>query len=233
MLSLMFATEDELGYDPTVQRRLDPEVNKICFVYEVNGRYYKTQKVIFEDRGLCITGRATRVWEVIQVASFDELQPLEGSHMVVLKDAWLDAGSMAEGDIQREMFADLDKVASALQAGVEPNGFTGMDDESKQMLRECLLARDWPRYFLTPAHEWQGTTSKEIAETAEPDSTLFGAPPSYFPYIHLSRPLEKEQFDRRHCPKQQSRVIFNQVCGFARRIKIGRRGDSIVILRVW
>ena len=59
MLSLMFATEKELGYDLTIQRRLDPETNKVCFVYNVDGRYYKTQKVIFDHRSLCITGCAT------------------------------------------------------------------------------------------------------------------------------------------------------------------------------
>lgn len=41
MLSLMFITEEELSYDLTVQHHLDPKTNKICFVYKVNGYYYK------------------------------------------------------------------------------------------------------------------------------------------------------------------------------------------------
>ena len=173
MLSLMFATEKELGYNLTIQCRLDPKTNKVCFVYNVDGRYYKTQKAIFNHWSLCITGRATRVWEVIKVASFDKLQLLGGSQMVVLKDVWLDAGSMTEGDIQREMFADLKKIADALQAGVEPKGFEGMDDESKERLQKCLQEQCWHRYFLTVIHEWQGMTSKEVAKAAEPNSTLF------------------------------------------------------------
>ena len=48
MLLLMFATEKELSYDVTIQRRLDPETNKVCFVYDINGCYYKTQKAIFD-----------------------------------------------------------------------------------------------------------------------------------------------------------------------------------------
>lgn len=223
----MFATENELGYDSTIQRRLDPATNKICFVYDVDGHYYKTQKAIFDHRSLCITGRATRVWEVIEVASFDELQPLGGSHTVILKDVWLDAGSMTEGDIQREIFADLKKIADALQASVEPKGFEGMDDQSKKRLQECLLAHHWHRYFLTVIREWQGMTSKEVAKAAEPDSTLFGAPPitvklSSFPHADISRmslsqpsgllPHKEKPFNRRYCPKRQSRLVFKQVC---------------------
>jgi len=52
MLSLMFATEEELGYDPTIQRRLDPETDRVCFVYQVDGHYYKTQKAILDRRSL-------------------------------------------------------------------------------------------------------------------------------------------------------------------------------------
>ena len=227
MLSLMSATEQELGYDLTTQRCLDPEANRVCFVYEVDGHYYKTQNVIFDNRSLCITGRATRVWEVIEVASFDKLQPLEGSHTVVLKDVWLDAGSVTKGDIQREIFANLEKIANALEAGKEPKGFAGIDDKSKQMLHKCLLARDWHQYFLTLVCEWQGITSKKVAEAAEPDSTLFGAPPatvrlSFLPHADIfrtsmSQPSDllspgKKPFNRRHCPKRQSRVVFKQVC---------------------
>ena len=243
MLSLMFATEEELGYDPTIQRRLDPETNRVCFVYEVDGHYYKTQKAIFDHRSLCITGRATRVWEVIEVASFDKLQPLEGSHTMVLKDVWLDAGSMTEGDIQREIFADLEQIANALEAGEEPKGFVGMDDESKQMLHKCLLARDWHQYFLTLVHEWQGMTSKEVAEAAEPDSTLFGAPPttvrlSFLPHADVSRtsmsPLsdlllhEEKPFNHRYCLKQQSRVVFKQVCVALH--DVSKLGDAMTVL---
>ena len=50
MLSLMFATKEELGYNPTIQHCLDPEVNRVCFVYEVDGHYNKTQSAIFNHR---------------------------------------------------------------------------------------------------------------------------------------------------------------------------------------
>ena len=204
--------------------------------------YYKMQKAIFDHRSLCTTGRATRVWEVIEVASLDKLQPLEGSHTMVLMDVWLDAGS-TEGDIQREIFADFEKIANALQAGVEPKGFAGMDDKSKQMLQKCLLAQDWHRYFLTLVREWQGMTSKEVAEAAEPDSTLFGAPPatvrlSSFPHADLSRtslsqpsdllPHDENPFNRRHCPKRQSRVIFKQVCVALH--DVSKLGDAMIAL---
>ena len=243
MLSLMFATEEELGYDPTIQRRLDPEANRICFVYEVDGHYYKTQKAIFDHRSLCITGRATRVWEVIEVASFDKPQSLEGSHTVVLKDVWLDAGTMTEGDIQREIFADLEQIANALKEGKEPKGFAGMDDESKLMLQRCLLARDWHRYFLTLIHECQGMTSKEVAEAAVSDSTFFGTPPvpvrlSSLRYadlsrMSLSRPSDllshgKKSFNRRHYPKRQSRVVFKEVCVALH--DVSKLGDAMTAL---
>ena len=226
MLSLMFATEEELGYDPTIQRRLDPKAKE--FVLSTRSTVITTRRRRRSlTIGVCITGRATRVWEVIEVASFDKLQSLEGSHTVVLKDVWLDAGSMTEGYIQREIFADLEQIANALEAGEELKGFADMDHESKQMLQKCLLARHWHRYFLTLVHECQGMTSKEVAEAAVSDSTFFGTPPapvrpSSLRYADLSRmslsqPSDllshgKKSFNRRHCPKRQSHVVFKEVC---------------------
>jgi len=137
----MFTTKEEIGYNPTIQRHLNLKADRVYFVYEVDIHYYKTQKAIFDHQSLCTTGCATRVWEIIEVASFDKLQPLEGLHMVVLKDVWLDARSMTEGDNQREIFADLEKISNALQAGVGPKGFTRTDDKSKQMYRNSCWHR--------------------------------------------------------------------------------------------
>ncbi|KIO23497.1 hypothetical protein M407DRAFT_62150, partial [Tulasnella calospora MUT 4182] len=121
MLSFLFATEEELGYDPTIQRRLDsnPVSRKqtLCYVYQVEDnvgdkheRYFKTQEALFEHRSLCATGRATRVWKVVEVGSFNELEPLDSS-ILVLKDVWLDSQSKTECQNLDAIFQELQKLA--------------------------------------------------------------------------------------------------------------------------
>lgn len=180
MLSLMFATEEELGYDQTVQRRLNRETETICFVYQVQEHFYKTIGAICEHRSLCTTDRATRVWAVVEVKSFDDLEPCEGGRPLVLKDVWLDSDAMTERDILMEISEALKKVADILAKGGELDGFEGMDEDSKKALRDCLNEGEdgWNKYFLTIVHDWEGMRSKDLAPAAQPNDKLFVLPPS-------------------------------------------------------
>ncbi|KAJ3575704.1 hypothetical protein NP233_g913 [Leucocoprinus birnbaumii] len=66
-VSLLFATQAEMGFDPTVWRVVEAN-GTIRYVYQVQGRFFLTQgDAIFCPRVLCISGRRTRVWRVIEI----------------------------------------------------------------------------------------------------------------------------------------------------------------------
>ncbi|KAJ3561935.1 hypothetical protein NP233_g9890 [Leucocoprinus birnbaumii] len=65
-VSFLWATEHEIGFDPTVHRvKLGEEIR---YVYQVEQKFFLTQSTIHNPRLLSISGRTTRVWEVVQVA---------------------------------------------------------------------------------------------------------------------------------------------------------------------
>jgi hypothetical protein len=95
LVSFIFASEEQMGYDPSVQRRRDPNhfPPRICWVYSIeesesSARYFKTCRTLSEFHDSSITGRSTRVLEVVEVASPDDLRLVPGAHPMVLKDAW-------------------------------------------------------------------------------------------------------------------------------------------------
>ncbi|KAG8989033.1 hypothetical protein FRB90_002440 [Tulasnella sp. 427] len=245
LLSFLFATEDELGYDPTIKRHLNPNKNnETCFIYKVLGgqgmpdRFFKTQGAIFEHRGLSVTGRATRVWKVVEAQSIDDNKAC-GPEMA-LKDVWLDEGARTEGENLRAIFAELKVVAAKLAKGVPlPGyvGFQGIGDPTaakaakvaEEPLRACLEAEGekWRDYFLEPVCDCQGITSKATPEKSRPDDTLFDPRPTSLTPAGVSNPdpsrstiahptelspNKDETPPRSYRPKQQYRVVFKQVC---------------------
>jgi hypothetical protein len=195
---LLYASLEELGCDPNVERfvdttrKVDDKGNHtLTFVYKVGERYYKTLHAIADYSSLCITGRATRVWLVIQVRGIDDLRPVDGANTTILKDYWLDVGTDSEGTTQKNLFADLAGVAaifnspelqasSALPAaspastlGLPPtvfsnderedivNCFHALREEEQTKLRASLLT--YHKHFLTVEAESEGVQSKQVA----------------------------------------------------------------------
>ncbi|KAG9000437.1 hypothetical protein FRB90_011824, partial [Tulasnella sp. 427] len=261
LLSFLFATEDELGYDPTIKRHLNPDKNnQICFIYKVPGsngtpdRFFKTQGAIFEHRGLSVTGRATRVWKVVEAQSIDD-NKASGPEMA-LKDVWLDEGARTEGDNLRAIFAELKGIAAGLANGkplpvhVCPQGIDGpvaaaAAEAAKAPLRMCLEGEGekWRDYFLEPVCDCQGITSKAAPEKSRPDDTLFDPRPTSLTPAGVSTPdpsrstiahptglsSNKDKTPpRRYHPKRQYRVVFKQVCTALHDVK--QLGDVFIAL---
>ena len=84
LASFLFANSVELGFASHIRRRMDPTNKKICYVFEVEDRYFKTTESVAERNALGISGRATRVWQVVEVRSFDKLD-VKGSGTQILK----------------------------------------------------------------------------------------------------------------------------------------------------
>lgn len=106
LISTSFATQAQMGYDPTTKRVLVHE--KIVYEYAVYDSekkrdiiYRTTGNALFNHQEYCLMGCAIRVWEVEELDSKGE----PTGTINVLKDYWLTQGSRTEKQIQDEIFA--------------------------------------------------------------------------------------------------------------------------------
>ncbi|KAA1476316.1 hypothetical protein DENSPDRAFT_843230, partial [Dentipellis sp. KUC8613] len=225
LASFIFARADELGFDASVQRRFDQTDTKrdYCLVFRVQDRYFKTLCAISEHLDpRRVTGRSTRVFEVIEVGSFDNLTPIAGATNKILKDVWLDEGARTEKQIQDDLFEDLDAFAKKLKeegtSGL-PH-FTGVSQEDEDMLCTALRDMKYKSYFLTIDCDQQGVRSRPYRQFGFPDSAV---DVSSIPCADLSKgslafmpsPPPGEKAMRNpvdHVRKRQYRVVFDEVC---------------------
>ncbi|KAG9011453.1 hypothetical protein FRB90_007242 [Tulasnella sp. 427] len=232
MLSFLLADEQGLGFDPTIKRYLEPgdPVQSVYFVYKVGERYFKTVGTIFESRRLRVTGRGTQVWKVVEVKSFQDLTRLNpNQHPMVLKDVWLNKGSMTEIQNLEAIFTELRKLAQEVESGKEPIIFKGFRDSRKIPLENCLRNATWQNYFLTSECDWQGHDSKELASGVTPDPRVFDAPTTKVRAASKSLSSSSRQLQtlltdsdppvqeghgqpRDYRSKQQFRAVYRELC---------------------
>ncbi|KAA1476319.1 hypothetical protein DENSPDRAFT_784887 [Dentipellis sp. KUC8613] len=218
LASFIFARADELGFDVSVQRRFDQTDTKrdYCLVFRVQDRYFKTLRTISEHLDpRRVTGRSTRVFEVIEVGSFDNMTPIAGATNKILKDVWLDEGARTEKQIQDDLFEDLDTFAKRLEeegtSGL-PH-FTGVSQADEDILRTALRGMKYKNYFLTVDCDQQGVRSRPSTTTdvssipcvdsSQANLAFTPAPPPGENAI--SHPVD-------HVRKRQYRVVFDEVC---------------------
>ncbi|KDQ22354.1 hypothetical protein PLEOSDRAFT_1068715 [Pleurotus ostreatus PC15] len=110
-MSFLFATEEELGYDPMVTRDAKGD-----YIYRIpsteqgqqRDRFFLTTASIAEYRSNNITGRMARVWKVVEChPSGAVVSPSGPSH--VLKDVWLEDSALTEAQIQSQIFEDIQR----------------------------------------------------------------------------------------------------------------------------
>ncbi|TFK45768.1 hypothetical protein OE88DRAFT_1740032 [Heliocybe sulcata] len=139
LVSLLFASEQELGLDPTVQHRFDAKRKRDCFVYKVGQRYFKTLECLSVHRPLAVAGRATRVFRAVEVESFDDLT--EKGPAKVLREAWLESTADTEKGIQAKLFGQFDALSEQLRSTrLLPIQLEAMtDDSTKAMLTDAII----------------------------------------------------------------------------------------------
>jgi hypothetical protein len=107
-MSLVFADDRELGFDPNIALKSNTGRQ---FIYTVHGgtgpRRFLTTHSIAERRAFRCT---TRVFRVVELDERTD-SPRRGAKPIVLKDAWLDEGARTEQEIQQELFADIGSFA--------------------------------------------------------------------------------------------------------------------------
>ena len=216
----------ELGYDESVQRGFDEQRGQYCHVFRVGDSYFKTLRSIDEHLNTCITGRATRVFEVIKVPGFNNLTEEPTASRMVLKDVWLDIVASTEKEIQSAIFERLEEVARKLQEGQDLPHFAGLSDTDKALLHEALRDENYKRYFLTIDCDTRGAPSKSCPPDSSRPEDVFsprasGPVPAKFshgddsrslPVPPSARPLQRPSSQRSYLAKYSYRVVFKEVC---------------------
>ncbi|KAF7762407.1 hypothetical protein Agabi119p4_9000 [Agaricus bisporus var. burnettii] len=171
-LSLLYATREEIGYDPTVHRVLHKD--KIQYVYEVvsegETRYFRTKKTLFTSRVLSITGRKTRVWKAVEVEGYENEQyrkeKVRGKE-VALKDCWLGEGSRTEKDNLSAIFERLEAVKEKVKD--DPKILDWADPSGNRQLFEDLLdTGNYKGYFMEIECDTKLAITKARLPTAQP-----------------------------------------------------------------
>ncbi|KAJ6511328.1 hypothetical protein C8R47DRAFT_1094681 [Mycena vitilis] len=211
LLTIIFSTPAELGYDTTVTRCTVERGQKtfIAYQYRVKDDYYQTEgHPLSEDAAYRMVSRATRVWKVKKMimAGGEWTGELEDKEYV-LKDVWLYDDARLERDIQTAIFTAL---------------------EAKDKTGNTTHATDAKQYFMTIIEDWTVTSdSREDRSAAAPDSwsparftntaqalqtprpAALRTPSNEFGRLRISQPAKST-------PKHQSRIhvrtVFDEVC---------------------
>ncbi|KAL7278832.1 hypothetical protein ACG7TL_007849 [Trametes sanguinea] len=236
--ALIFSTVEDLGYDANITRisEWDEDVkeNRIRYVYRLDNRFFKTLKCRSEYDDLCIVGRATRVWEVIEVTSFndiDDIAPLPHAQRMILRDVWLEHDSETEREIQEKIFERCDELGRNFPPANDARLY-GVDDATRTLLRECLRDGSYKQLFLTIEADHRGARSKPPAEGFTPAREICGesvycsqaaiehasymerASTSRAPSASDASATAKPQASvpREYKPRQRNCVVYQEVC---------------------
>ncbi|KAJ8507113.1 hypothetical protein ONZ45_g10482 [Pleurotus djamor] len=222
LIAFFYSTEEELGYDPDVER--DSEGRYVFTLPQRNGpprRFRTSGSSISEYRPNIITGRMTRVWLVTE--HWDD--PI-GATDYVLKDVWLGISDRTEKQVQTAIFAGIDDFLKS-----DPQGHPFYDDDSvRPSLKDVLQGEvKYKDYFMTIVTDHRGQTSKALAKPAWRKTDLFSMDlvdhvPTHkqsqaierAPTGETPRPLEGQTSlpiaYRRFAPRRQYRVVFEEFC---------------------
>ncbi|PPR06508.1 hypothetical protein CVT24_002636 [Panaeolus cyanescens] len=188
LISLAFATREQLGYDPNVIRHCDGSyVYRLQQTGEGKGfLYFKTITPLFKPQSLRLTGRRTRVWNVEQVAPEEGngWSRVPGTCVTALKDVWLDSDAMSEAEIQRKLSDDIRLFAKEWRTDPRLALDPPPQNEARQQrhsqvldhLGTYLAGDKFKDLFLNIIHDYPGVTLKEVAGGAWDRPNIFADP---------------------------------------------------------
>ncbi|KAJ3016172.1 hypothetical protein NUW54_g862 [Trametes sanguinea] len=209
--ALIFSTIEDLGYDANIRRvsEWDEEAkeDRIRYVYRLADRFFKTLKRRDEYDYLYIAGRATRVWEVVEVASFDDLAALHNAQRMILRDVWLEGGSDTEREIQRKIFERCDALGRDFPSEQDAR-LKDVDDATRTLLLQRLEDGSYKQLFLTIEADYRGATSKPLAKGFTPAPYLFDE----LEYHPNQEPRAQTVIPREYKPRQRNFVVYQEVC---------------------
>ncbi|KAI0647970.1 hypothetical protein C8Q79DRAFT_1008345 [Trametes meyenii] len=237
LAAFIFSSASELGYDDDIRRVTDGrDRGELHYVYRVGGRFFKTLKCIYECNKFAITSRATRVWEVVEVDSFDNPQPLRDAKTQILRDVWLYRSDDTEGTIQRKIFELCDELAANFPAIDDPR-LKDVDEATREEIWRRLTDMSYKELFLTIEADYRGAVSKTVAdgsmvvphifneatESTDMRSIIFN-PDEHCPVpgrMDEVKPAENTMTLRVYEPKQRNFVVSGNLLEFNGRGKLG------------
>ncbi|GJE98435.1 hypothetical protein PsYK624_146650 [Phanerochaete sordida] len=196
---LLFASEQELGWDSTITRRSPPKVSGPLIQYdiEVGDVVYRTQRLISDAGAQLLRGRGTRVWEVRKLENGEEVGP-----SLVLKDAWPDEGRESERDISEKIhksgghqeqatfekyFVSVEHDAEVPVTIKDRKGTRKVPDHTYRIMRRGRVPVGVERLpvSIDPSRTKLGPKSAPVP-TGVSALPLFDptAPPQYYPKVH-------------------------------------------------
>ncbi|EAU87483.2 other/FunK1 protein kinase [Coprinopsis cinerea okayama7 len=216
LLSFLFATEEELGYDLKVTSVGDD------YIFEMGSqttpRFFRTQgPPLSEFRSSCITGRMTRVWKVVEVdsASKDAAVLRDGTPFV-LKDVWIEESAMTERQVQQALFKDIEDYWRNVDVETEAR-LEKVHDTARE-LQAQVRSGEYKKWFLTIFLDYEGRRSRRLPKSARQRRGLLlkeGEVPPLASHSGTTRPLsqaESSNLPRLFAPKKQYRALIEEVC---------------------
>ncbi|KAJ8502534.1 hypothetical protein ONZ45_g11667 [Pleurotus djamor] len=229
LMSFQFASEEELGFDPLVERQADG-----TYIFEIRQgkgppRRFRTVRVLSEYRSNNITGRMSRIWLVREINGDN----LDTGKEYVLKDVWLEATAATERAIQTAIFTDFEDFVKGPRSAEQEAVYTAFQNASKYKMRISDLAKDdkFKDYFMTIIADDVCGESKALAADAKAKRGLFDTPvvsstptastsskkssqrqPSGTPRPMTTVTNHVPTQHRTYVPRQHYRVVFEEFC---------------------
>ncbi|KAJ8482394.1 hypothetical protein ONZ51_g5384 [Trametes cubensis] len=226
--ALIFSTVEDLGYDANIKRisEWDEEVKQVQlrYVYRLGDRFFKTVKCRDEYDDLYISGRATRVWEVIEVTSFDNTVPLPNTQRMILRDVWLEHDGNTEREIQEKIFQRCDELGRNFPSENDER-LHDVDDATRTLLHQRLKDGSYKELFLTIKADYRGAMSKPRAEGFTPKPDIFAEP------VYINQEAKRHGSDTQRASSSRSHTLagtdllmpFQQQAGAPREYKPKQR----------
>ncbi|KAI0922904.1 hypothetical protein AcV5_009769 [Taiwanofungus camphoratus] len=212
-ISLMYAKEHEIGWDPTMKFAKDGK-GKIQYHsdgtprYDITVRTPEAEEVVYRTIGVLSDvganaplGRGTRVWEARKVVGNKEY-----GDSVALKDSWIDSDRDREGDLSaslrdsaasEEDREDIDaRFLTVLHHGdvyIDGNA----DDTRTLMTRSMEIPSECSRYNVHVPPE-------DILSGSNTGTGHYRTPQEFNQEMIESPPM--------HHPKAHYRIVFKEVC---------------------
>ncbi|KAK0195828.1 hypothetical protein F5146DRAFT_951483 [Armillaria mellea] len=209
VLSLSFATAEELGYDVSVTRvayplASNPSEHTIQYDYLICGKTYRTVKCLSSFRASSLLSRATRVWTVCQIKE-------EGQPLCALKDVWVPSNAQTELEIQLEIFHSIEE--NHPEIGDEYRKKYFMEILACEVVKTSQNCSDDMPVFVRKGLEIIGDLALYTPEAANVSRTMPGSTISTPTGASLANPDadNKPQPPRLYNGRKHVRVVFADV----------------------
>uniref|UniRef100_A0A8H8CNM9 Fungal-type protein kinase domain-containing protein n=1 Tax=Psilocybe cubensis TaxID=181762 RepID=A0A8H8CNM9_PSICU len=256
-LSILFATEEGLGYDPLITREADS--NYTFEIPQVNApsRFFRTISPISVYNSNNSTGRMTRIYLAEDLST-------NPPKRCVLKDVWIDSTEQTEGQIQQALFDDIEAFWKE-----EPATPTVPGDEDdinffRSLHSDLVKSKRYKDFFLSIETDYASPALHDVAPKAVPVRGLLTAPAPATPLppafsnsgpvpdsarksptprsslrsAGTTRPMTKARGQlanskpvapRRYMPKKRYRVVFREICTPVG--NLGKLGEVVDVLQ--